>query len=93
MKEIKIKEKWLYEAMNRSMEKADGLRAALNALADSMNEVNKQTDDLWHEMEKLYKLDPGKRYYYRKKTHSLEETCIRNAEPSWLRNRQLDKAK
>lgn len=80
MKEIKVKEKWLYEAMNRAMEKKDGLRVAMEALAESMSELNKYMIDLWGEIEKLYKLDPKKRYYYIKKTHSLQETCTRNAE-------------
>jgi len=91
MKEIKIKEKWLYEEMNRAMERMDGFKLAMNALAEGMNEENKRMNDLWREMEKLYKLDPKKRYYYRKKTHSLEETCTRDAEPAWLKNKQLDK--
>jgi len=78
MKEIKIKEKWLYEAMNRAMEKKDGYRQALDALSDGMRETNKVISDLWCEMEKLYKLDPKKRYYYIKRTHTLQDTCARN---------------
>jgi len=85
MKEIKVKEKWLYEAMNRAMEKKDGLRIAMETLAESLNEVNKACTDLWYEMEKLYKLDPKKRYYYIKKSHTVQDTCTRNAEPTWLR--------
>ena len=91
MKEIKIKEKWLYEAMDRVMEKTDGFRLAMNALAESMNETNKEGNDLWREIEKLYKLDLKRRYYYRKKTHSIEDTCTRDAEPAWMRKKRLDK--
>ena len=91
MKEIKIKEKWLYEAMNGAMEKKDGYRMALDALSDGMREVNKVISDLWSEMEKLYKLDLRKRHNYFKKTHSVREICTIDAEPAWLRNKRLDK--
>lgn len=84
MKEIKIKEKWLYEAMDRTMEKRDGIRAALDILAESLRETNKVSNDLWCEMEKLYKLDSKRRYYYIKRTHSLQDTCAKNGEPGWM---------
>lgn len=85
MKEIKIKEKWLYEAMNRAMEKKDSIKMAFDVLNESLREATKLTNDLWFEMEKLYKLDPKRRYYYIKKTHSLQDTCTRNTEPDWVR--------
>ncbi|HEC66797.1 MAG TPA: hypothetical protein ENI23_16100 [bacterium] len=91
LKEIKIKEKWLYEAMDRAMEKKDGFTVAMKVLAESMNEVNKVEIDLWCEMEKLYKLDPKKRYEYFKRTHSIKDICTKNAEPAWMRNKRLDK--
>ena len=87
MKEIKIKEKHIYEAMNRVMEKKDGIRLAMEVLAESLSGVNKTAVDLWCEIEKLYKLDPKKRYYYIKKTHAVQETCTKNAEPSLGRTR------
>jgi len=88
MKEIKIKEKWLYEAMNRAMEKKDGIGMAFDVLSDQLKETSKVINDLWYEMEKLYKLDSKKRYNYLKKTHTLQETCTRNGEPLWLKDKK-----
>ena len=91
MKEIKIKEKWLYGAMDNQMDREFGVELTLSVLSDSLRKVVKERTRIWSEIYKRYKLNPNKIYYYNKKTHGLRETFDKNAEAPWLKKERLDK--
>ena len=90
MKEIKIKEQWIYKAMNREIAREYGLKLAMCALAEELELADNERRDIWNEIYKRYKLDAKKRYSYIKKGHIIRETFDRVIEPAWMK-RQLDK--
>lgn len=87
MKEIKIKEQWIYKALNKEMDREYGIKLAMCVLAEELKLSAEERTDIWDKIYKLYKLDTKKRYVYRKKGHTIRETFDRATEPVWLRDK------